>query len=895
MIKISISKKDYKYIEDLEEKIILYLKNLGITFCSVGNLYEMRVNNTQRVDLWSMEGIRRCIQLYTGKNLNSYLSISTKANFVTGVNLDANHMYFKVAFSNNSNEVVRFVESLEFLSQYEYANSDILHIFFTSEKGRKFTFFSFKDATLSLSKVCVADLVGDIILVLESNNSILLEILGGIIYANCVDLCIPITNLDVSKDPRCLELRNKWVVLTTSYIYNFVGEFYERYRIETQLLRAGYNVKHSTNKNNICVGLPIYRKNLSRNEIVSDLFLEPEFIPKVISPINFNFYKSDTDPWIDFINGVKRFIINQGFQERINQLLSDTRESDFRISLLQQLMKTEYTLQRKPLPHSFFEIGPVAVVTKEDLKFEDHLAVLYFNAKVNINSFGELVNLLSNVLHRKVKLKNSKGVPFFIEGRSVELYLDHKCVGFMGEFHPKYLYENRIKSPGIYLEVSLSSIYNILREEFFTIRGGNQLKGAISVSGSKNAALPIIFTAAALPIKSILKNVPTGLQDVQTALNLLSKLGVYIKVNEEEKIVEIKGPITSNNFIYEDIGLIRYSLLLMAVGISQFNTIRFPTKVGGCNIGDRKYDQHLLAFQQLGVTVSYEKGIIKLEREKIGGKIITFSLQSTGATENALILAMFAESAVTFNNAHLRPEILDQINFMCKAGMNIEVDSKNNLIHIQPMKEFGKTAIEYNVMGDLDEAVTFIVATQITGGNISISGFNPKYIKEELGLLRKLRLNIIVGKNNVVCKAVAPRTLLPFSVEVGAYPAIGSDRNPILAVLASSITGTSYIKDNRFPERTKYIEQVIKLGMQVEHKNAVTEIKGSFKCPNQNQELIVSDIRGGIACLILALTSNSSTKITNVFQIDRGMEEVEKKLSSLGAQITRSSYTALLL
>lgn len=897
MINISISPKDYQYIEKLDNETKFYLRNLGISIY-LDHSYGMRISNTERPDLWGMIGIKRCISLYKGLRHNSYSIVTTRSSSIKGVTSQMSHIYFKIGSFGKLRDLV---ESLASLSQYEYATSDFLNVFSLSKNGRKSVLLALANGSFSIDKDWMIEGKDTDILAMEGNNQIILKLFSGIIYANCVDLLITINFLNVPEDPYCLEVRNKTMTLTMTYVSSLTGELYERQKLERQLIRMGYTIGESKNKDVIRTEIPIYRKDLLRNEIIADILLDQTLIPKPGSSTAFSFQKSTTDPWINFIIEIKKFITNQGFQEYINQLLMEGKELvdhqkhasglAFRKELLHQLLKIEDTTQRKPLPHNLFEIGPVAKL-KENTEIEENLAVVCFDAKVNISNFIELINLLGKALGKEIIIEKKQYCgSTFIDGRFAELLLDNKYIGYLGEFHPRYLYENKIKSPGIYAELSLTKVYEILNEKFFTIHGGKALKGTVQVSGSKNASLPIIFTAAALPIKSILKNVPTELQDVQIALSLLSKLGVSIKTDTKKGMVEIVGPIKTGNLLYEDIGLIRSSLLLMSLGLSKFRKVIFPTKVGGCDIGERKYDQHLAAFQQMGVNISYEEDSISLERTKLRGGTITFSIQSTSATENALILSMFADGAVTMNNVHLRPEILDQIKFMKKAGIKCKINRQNNSICIKPAQRFNTSIIKHTIMGDLDEAFTFIVATQLTGGIADIRGFSPAYLREELNLLSKIHLDIKEGKDNILCKSVNPQTLLPFNIEIGAYPAIGSDRNPILAILATSIKGSSFIQDGRFPERTKYLEQIDKVGIQIEHKDITTVIKGGIPTNVQDQQFLATDLRGGIACLILALTLDCNTTITNIIQIDRGFDGIERKLSALGATITRNKHS----
>ncbi|WP_100400338.1 UDP-N-acetylglucosamine 1-carboxyvinyltransferase [Bacillus sp. FJAT-44742] len=408
------------------------------------------------------------------------------------------------------------------------------------------------------------------------------------------------------------------------------------------------------------------------------------------------------------------------------------------------------------------------------------------------------------------------------------------------------------------------------------ITGGNNLYGDVELSGAKNAALPMIVAACLGEKETRLTNVPINLRDVKILIQILTEMGANIAV-EGNMVTCSKGDFPNKVNAPRVSSSIRYSLLLLGLTSALKEKIKLPLP-GGCKIGDRKYDLHILGLKKLGVEVEESDEGLGVNSRVLKGNNIEFYLPTTSGTENILIAGCLAEGETTLLNANTRPEVL-QLCELLKA-MGAEVECKNRILKIKGVKEL-HGGVTMPIMPGWDEAITYAVAAGVTEGEIRIPNFNMEYIKEDVRYLRQAGLEVFEWGGSLFISGKGVKK--PFDLFTAPYPGINSDMQPIFATLALSAQGISSIADLRFTDRFQYVNELKKFGANIHSFGNTAIIEGNKKLNGANVQ--ATDLRGGASCILTGLFSDGETTISNVEQIYRGYENITSKLRRLGAEI----------
>lgn len=400
------------------------------------------------------------------------------------------------------------------------------------------------------------------------------------------------------------------------------------------------------------------------------------------------------------------------------------------------------------------------------------------------------------------------------------------------------------------------------------------IKGKIKLSGAKNSALRLQAASILTDEELILTNFPNGLSDVIVHNEMLKVLGKKVFVKEDE--LRINGKLTTNELKWDGRS-IRNTLLIWGAVLARNGESKVPLP-GGCKIGERKYDLHQMVLEKLGATV-WEEGeyLCASSNGRLKGANIHLPLRSTGATENAIISSSLAEGRSTIWNPHIRPEILDLIKMLNSMGAKIQVHGNESIVVDGVETLHGAT---HEVIPDNMEALTFLVAAAITGGELEIEGFPMEHLEVPMIFLRSSGMNIFEGYKSVITKE---SVCYPLEISTGPYPGINSDMQPLLAVYASCAKGMSKIVDLRFPDRFGYAEQLKKMGVDTEVTNNQLVIRGGNSIVGTN--VYADDLRAGAALLLAGLVADRPTTIDNAEQIERGYEKFIEKFQSLGANV----------
>jgi UDP-N-acetylglucosamine 1-carboxyvinyltransferase len=405
----------------------------------------------------------------------------------------------------------------------------------------------------------------------------------------------------------------------------------------------------------------------------------------------------------------------------------------------------------------------------------------------------------------------------------------------------------------------------------------SKLVGSVQLSGAKNSALRLLAATILTDEKVQFDNFPNGLLDIQVHLKMLEVLGKSYSINGNElSISEVNTKI--NTCLHWDERSIRNTLLILGALTTRFGEGRVPLP-GGCKLGERKYDLHVMLLERLGAKVWEEEGYLCAKSEgRLVANDITLPLRSTGATENTILCASLAKGKTTLWNPHIRPEIMDLIDMLNKMGAKIKVYGQK-CIEIEGVEKLN--GIRHAVIPDNMEALTWAIGAVITGGEVEILNFPYEHLEVPLVFLKESGMKYYRGEDSLIVKG---GEAYPIEISTGPYPGINSDMQPLFAVYGAMSRGESKIIDLRFPGRYAYAEELAKMGMQYEIQGEMLVIDGGK--PLHGTTVTALDLRAGISLLLAGLTAQGETIIKNAWQIERGYENLELKLKNLGVYIS---------
>ena len=418
----------------------------------------------------------------------------------------------------------------------------------------------------------------------------------------------------------------------------------------------------------------------------------------------------------------------------------------------------------------------------------------------------------------------------------------------------------------------------------FLIKGPSILKGEVLISGSKNAALPILASTLLFDKPVIIKNLPR-VRDINTMLNLLKSLGSKIEFFDNRKKVRISKSKKPKYFAsYSLLKTMRAGILVLGPLVSKYqkSITSFP---GGCVLNGnsgRPINLHLNALQKLGMKYEIKRGYIYAKSKgKLKGKTLKFPSISVGATQHLIMSSVLSDGKTILKNCAIEPEVLDLINFLKGAGANIKWIGKR-ICQIIGVNSLNQT--NYSVMGDRIETGTFCVAATLTKGNLLIKGFEPKLIKTELDLLKKTGAKIKMIKDEIHIKG--PQKIKKIShlatKEYGGFP---TDLAPQFMVLLCKANGRSSITENIFQSRFMHAMELQRLGAKISIKNNRATIEGNTNFIGA--EVMSSDLRASAALILAGISAKGTTVVSRVYHCDRGYEKIENKLKKIGANIRR--------
>jgi UDP-N-acetylglucosamine 1-carboxyvinyltransferase len=417
----------------------------------------------------------------------------------------------------------------------------------------------------------------------------------------------------------------------------------------------------------------------------------------------------------------------------------------------------------------------------------------------------------------------------------------------------------------------------------YVIEGGRPLQGTFEPKGAKNAALPIMAGSILAPGKIKLNRIP-NISDVRVMAELLQHLGA--DVNFQNSSMEIDTTELRADYApYHLVKKLNASFDITGAMVARFGEAHVPLP-GGCVIGTRAVDQHLEGFRALGCEVNHEPGgFIEVKAKRLMGTRFKFRIQSVGATKNVMMAACLAKGQTILENVAREPEIVDLANFLNKCGANITGQGSCQ-INITGVGEMSGYNVTHSIIPDRIETGTFILAAITTGGEIKVVGIEPGFLKIFLNKLEKAGQEIEIGDNFVKARGVKPIKRVG-AIITEPYPGFPTDLQPQMVTFLSLAEGVSYVREKIFDKRFNYIGELHRMGADIAIEGNTAVVRGVRKLMGAPVES--PDIRAGSALVIASLAAEGVSEVYGLEYIDRGYENFEENLTSLGASIRRIS------
>ncbi len=405
------------------------------------------------------------------------------------------------------------------------------------------------------------------------------------------------------------------------------------------------------------------------------------------------------------------------------------------------------------------------------------------------------------------------------------------------------------------------------------------LKGEVVISGAKNSVLPILAASLLTDDTSRLDDIP-DLEDVEVMCELLEHFGSKI-TREGSHITINNNNIVNSSAPYELVRKMRASFLVMGPILSRFGSVKISLP-GGCAIGTRPIDLHLKGFASLGAEITLGHGYIEAKADRLRGNRIYLDFPSVGATENIIMAAALADGLTIIENAAEEPEIIDLANFINSMGGSVR-GAGTDTIKIEGVKYL--SGASHTIIPDRIEAGTFMVAAAITGGDIILKNVIADHLRPVEAKLKEAGISIYELEDGM--RVAVERPLRPIDLKTLPYPGFPTDMQAQMMALMCVLPGTSIITETVFENRFMHVSELKRLGARIKIEGRSAIIEGVDRLTGTDVK--ATDLRAGAALLIAGLYADGTTKVRDIYHIDRGYERIEEKLKALGANIERVS------
>ena len=415
----------------------------------------------------------------------------------------------------------------------------------------------------------------------------------------------------------------------------------------------------------------------------------------------------------------------------------------------------------------------------------------------------------------------------------------------------------------------------------FIIEGGNPLIGTIPISGSKNAALPLMAACLLGNSTTTIHNIPR-LKDIYTFNNVIRVVGAQVNFEEEANTLII-DPTNINHLEapYDLVRKMRASFYMLGALVGKHGKAKVSLP-GGCAWGPRPVDLHLKGMEAMGINISLEKGyVIAKASERIKGGSFTLEPSSVGATVNLLLASVLKAKKFTLKNAAREPDVVQLCNFLVQMGADIEGIGTSELT-IRAVDEL--QGIEVSNDPDRIELGTFMIAgAMIPGSELVLTGCNPEHLGDFPNKLQKTGSSVIVDGSTI--KVKAPDQLKPVSIKTDIYPGFPTDLQAQWATMLTQAEGDSKVTDTVYFDRFSYVPELVRLGADMDVEKNSVHISG--KTPLKGASVMSTDLRASVSLVMAALVAENTSEVLRIYHLDRGYEALENKLRAVGASIKR--------
>lgn len=409
------------------------------------------------------------------------------------------------------------------------------------------------------------------------------------------------------------------------------------------------------------------------------------------------------------------------------------------------------------------------------------------------------------------------------------------------------------------------------------ITGGRPLKGRVTATGSKNAALPILASSLLGGGECLLANLPQ-VRDVATMNTLLSLLGASVKVDGSRVAIDTTS-LRSTEAPYDLVKTMRASILVLGPLLARFGeaTVSLP---GGCAIGLRPVNLHLQGLQKLGATICLDHGYIRARASRLRGGHIDLELPTVTGTENLMMAACLADGVTIINNAAKEPEIVDLAMFLVKRGARIS-GAGSERITVEGVRSLHGT--EHTVMADRIETGTYLMAGAITGGDVQVDSCVPEHLRSVVSKLRECGAWVYENGNSIRLKA--PQRIRALDVQTEPYPGFPTDLQAQMMAVLCRAEGTSVLTETVFEGRFLHVLELQRMGASISVDGSRAMVKGFAKLTGA--PVMASDLRASAGLILAGLAAEGETQVSRIYHLERGYERIEDKLQKLGALIQR--------
>lgn len=411
------------------------------------------------------------------------------------------------------------------------------------------------------------------------------------------------------------------------------------------------------------------------------------------------------------------------------------------------------------------------------------------------------------------------------------------------------------------------------------ISGGARLEGEITISGAKNAALPILAGTLLTEDSVTVSNVP-HLNDVTTTISLLQSMGSIVTIDDKLNVEVDSSDISERCAPYELVKTMRASILVLGPLVSRFGEadVSMP---GGCAIGARPVNLHVSGLRAMGAEVTVENGFIRARAKRLKGAHIVFDIVTVTGTENLMMAAVLARGETILENAAREPEIIDLANFLNSMGAKIS-GAGSSTIRIEGVDEVGGTS--YSILPDRIETGTYLVAAAMTGGNVRLRKTSPDRLEAVLLKLAEAGASIDVGEDwiELDMKGLRPRAV---DIRTSPYPAFPTDMQAQFCAMNAMADGVGTVTETIFENRFQHVLELQRMGADIRIEGNMAISTGVEKLTAA--PVMATDLRASAGLVLAGLAAEGETLVDRIYHVDRGYERIEEKLNQLGATIRR--------